>query len=438
MQEIDVARITKKAVDALHAGDRDRYGWDDEIRGFGVKVTPRGRKVYLYQYRYPRGRAGRTRRVSIGAHGNLAPDQARRRARSLAAAVAEGRDPYADEVEHRRRVNEEMTVAQLAVRWLDAFEAKVRAGDRSQRTLDDYRKAVVRMLVPRLGSRRVKTVSRHDVALLKPDLVEGYGVEQAHHALRALSAMMAHGMAIGQLGVNPATGQGQFTTRRRERFLSEAELARLGDALRRAEAEGLPPAPQERGNYHDPKRALVPAYPPAVAAIRMLLLTGMRRGEVLGLCWGDVDLVRGELVLQRHKTARRTGEKRVPITPLVAEVLEAARSWRTSEYVFPGRKPDSALVGISKVWDRIRRAADLSDVRLHDLRHTFASMGVSQGVGLSLVGSLLGHADPVTTHRYAHLHDDPRRQAAETISTRVQSALAGDISSDTATSDGDG
>jgi integrase len=418
-----MARITKRAVDAMAASDSDAYLWDDEIGGFGVKVTPRGRRVYLYQYRFPRGRAGRTRRFTIGRHGDLTPDQARRRARVLAAAVAEGRDPYAEEAERRRRAEEEMTVARLAVAWLDSFEAQVRSGERSARTLNDYTAVAKRMLLPRLGRRRARSLTRRDVRQLKAALTEEHGLASANLALRALSAMLSHGLEIGRLESNPATGQGQFTTKRRERFLSEVELARLGAALRRAETEGLPPAPQERGSYRDPDRALVPAYPAAVAAIRLLLLTGMRRGEVLDLRWTDLDPERGEIVLRRHKTARRTGEKRIPVTPEVSEVLGAARAWRTSVFVFPGHKPGAHLVGLSKVWDRVRQAAGLRDVRLHDLRHTYASFGVSQGMALPLVGSLLGHADAATTARYAHLHDDPRRQAAEAISSRVGAAL---------------
>jgi integrase len=421
--EVKMAHLTKRAVDAVEASEKDVHVWDDEIGGFGMKVTPKGRKVFIYQYRFPAGRRGRTRRCTIGRLGDVTPDHARKRARVLAAAVADGRGPYEEELEHRQSAAAEMTMTKLARSWLNGFRAQVRAGERSARTLADYESIAERVLLPLIGRRRAKSLTRQDVQQLKATLTERHGTASANLALRALSTLLSHGVEIAQLATNSATGQGQFTTKKRERFLSEVELARLGDALRRAEAEGLPPAPQERGNSCSPRTALVPTSPVAIAAIRLLLFSGMRKGEVLGLKWAEIDSQRREIVLTEHKTSRKTGVKRVPLTPEVESVLETAKRWRTSVFVFPGKKPGTAFVGISKVWDRIRCAANLRDVRLHDLRHTYASLAVSQGMSLPLVGSLLGHADAATTSRYAHLHDDPRRQAAEAVSSQIQSAL---------------
>ncbi len=176
-------QLTKRAVDGTQPSDRDVYLWDDEIRGFGLKVTPRGRKVYLYQYRYPKGRSGRTRRCTIGTHGELSPSQARKRALVLAAAVTEGRDPYEEQAAERRQASQEMTVTMLRNAWLKAFEAQVRTGDRSPRTLRDYGTVSDQMLLPHIGRRKAKTITAQDVQDLKAELTEKRGSAQANLAL---------------------------------------------------------------------------------------------------------------------------------------------------------------------------------------------------------------------------------------------------------------
>jgi integrase len=200
-------------------------------------------------------------------------------------------------------------------------------------------------------------------------------------------------------GSNPCRHVERYREAKRERFLSEAELGRLGAALAAGEQSGA-------------------EEPAVVAALRLLVFTGCRMGEVLNLRWADVDLERRCLNLADSKTGART----VTLNAPALEVLAGLE--RRSEWVIPGRDPRQPLVNLAKPWGRIRDAAKLEGVRVHDLRHSFASVAAGSGHSLLIIGGLLGHRQPTTTKRYAHLSDDPLRAASEAVGERIAAALA--------------
>jgi integrase len=209
-------------------------------------------------------------------------------------------------------------------------------------------------------------------------------------------------------GSNPCRHVDRYPERRRERYLAGSELGRLGEALDEAEQTGEEPAA-------------------AVAALRLLLFTGCRRGEILNLSWGEVDFEYRCLRLKDSKT----GPKLVPLNPPALGVLEQlARRRGPSPWVVEGARQGRNFVGLHRVWDRVRKQAGIEDVRIHDLRHSFASFGASAGMGLPLLGALLGHRAAATTARYAHLHTAPLRAASEEIGARIAAALAGDRRTD--------
>ncbi len=200
---------------------------------------------------------------------------------------------------------------------------------------------------------------------------------------------------------NPVHGVKRFKGHSSQRFLSDAELARLGEAMAKAEREGVNPV--------------------AIAALRLLCLSGMRKTEVLSLEWQHVDFDHGCLRLADSKT----GEKVVPVGAAVLALLTDLPRVERNPYVFPGEKMDSHFVGLPKIWRRVRKEAELSNFRLHDLRHSFASVGASGGDSLVVLGALLGHRTPRTTARYAHLSDSPVRAAADRIAGEIASAMNG-------------
>ncbi len=212
-----------------------------------------------------------------------------------------------------------------------------------------------------------------------------------------------------------------FREERRERFLTTDELQRLGTTLREAETIGLPwnteEAKSTAKHLPDPEKRLVVFSPYVTAAIRLLLLTGCRLREILHLRWNEIDFERGVLFLPDGKTGRRTVVLNAPALAILSELK------RIGTYVILGQKPDRPRSDLNRPWGRITVHAKLEGLRIHDLRHSFASIGASGGLGLPIIGKLLGHETPATTARYAHIDNDPQRRASERIGATITAAL---------------
>lgn len=395
------ARLTKARVEgARPSAAGDVFLWDAALPGFGLRVLPSGRRSYLIQYRAK----GRTRRLTLGPHGTLTLDQARRRARRLLAGVHEGQDPSEDR--HQQRLA--ATMAELGERYL---EQHARPKKKASSAIEDER-MFRRRILPALGRRKVEDVTRSDVdrlhAAMKATPI------MANRVLFLLSTMMnlAEKWGMRDARTNPCQGVERYREGRRDRFLSEVELARLGEVLRQAEDGYV------RGR--DPRRE-ASELPSAVAAIRLLIFTGARVSEILTARWEYFDVDRRVLRLPDSKT----GAKAIPLNPPTLEILEGLRAERSGPWVVQGDAPGEHLVNLGKAWRRIRKRAGLADVRLHDLRHSFASVGVGAGLSLPLIGALLGHRRTETTQRYAHLADDPVRAASDAIGSRLDAVLSG-------------
>jgi len=407
------ARIGNRTVSELAAGPKDEFLWDSELAGFGLKVTPAGRKVYLVQYRLG-GRRGRTRRFTIGRHGSpWTPDQARKEAKRLLGEVAAGRDPAESKTEARH----DHSMNELCALYLGEG-----CSTKSETTLVRDRSRIESHIKPLLGSKRLKSISRADVERFHQDVADGKsarnvktrrrgrsivcgGKGAANEALALLSAILSFAVNRNLISTNPAIGVKRYKRERLQRFLSPEELARLGASLAEAERNNMNPV--------------------AIAAIRLLALTGCRKSEILTLKWEHIDYERGCLRLPTSKT----GAKDVPLGRPALDLLADLPRWEGNPYVVPGAN-GKHFVGLQKVWEKVRRAADLEDVRLHDLRHSFASVAVAGGDSLYIVGKVLGHREARTTERYAHVRDDPVRDVADRTATNIASALAGEESVD--------
>lgn len=403
-------KITKRTVDSTAPADRDVFVWDAELPGFGLRVKPGGTKSYLLQYR---NAEGRSRRLTLGRHGPLTAERAREKALRLLADISEGADPAEEKAEARKAP----TVAELAARYL--AEGPVDKPTKKASSWGADASNIRRHVVPLLGGRLAAALTAADVARFQADVAEGRsaadvrtgprgravvrgGKGTAARSLGTLAAMLEWAVRRGLLPSNPARAVRPYKGEKKERFLTLAEIGRLGDALAAAEAEGLNPR--------------------AAAAVRLLLTTGCRKAEILGLRWGYVDWDRGCLRLP----ASKTGAKVVPIGSAALELLARLRERDPGgEFVLPGGRGGGHLVGLQKVWARVRALAGLPDVRVHDLRHSFASVAVADGTALYTVGKVLGHKQARTTEIYAHLGDDPVRRAAEATAGRIAGALAG-------------
>jgi integrase len=403
--------VSKRSVDALKCRDKDRvFLWDDNLSGFGVCAFPSGAKVYVAQYRQD----GRSRRISIGDHGRLTAEEARSEAKKVLGAVERGLDP----IEQRRQARGVRTFREVAEEFM-RLHVKAK---RKSRTQYEYDRILAIHLFPALGSRRMVDITRKDMARLHAKLADRPVV--ANRAISLMSSVWNWAARRGEVATadNPAIGIERNPEQKRERFLSTEEFARLGDALRMAETNGLPWSVDETNPKarhlakKQNRKTVVDAH--AVAAIRLLVLTGARVREILHAQWGNVDSERGILHLQDSKT----GKKPIYLSAATLDVLNNIPRIDSNPYIIPGQKVGAPRSDLKRPWTAIRKAAKLS-IRLHDLRHSYASVGVGGSMGLPIIGKLLGHSQPQTTARYAHLDADPLLRAANTIGATISAAM---------------
>lgn len=409
-----IQRISKRTVAALQSGSAEFTVWDEAVTGFGVRVRPTGAKSYVVVYRAGAGRGAPVRRYTIGAVNKIAPEQARERAKAILGSVAHGYDPANEKAADR----DTPTVSELAERFMaDHVKAK-----RKGRTADFYQDILNRIVKPAVGSTKADKLSRLQVSRLHSSLANT--PFQANRVLAVLGSMYAFAGAAGFLpeGTNPARGIEKYKENRRERFLTGEELERLGSTIREAETVGIPWTVNEsKPNAKHVAKAerSTRIASSAAAALRLLLFTGCRLREILHLQWEHVDLERDCLFLPDSKSGRKT----VILNTPALSVLN--RLERAGPYVIAGDDPKKPRSDLKRPWNAITKRAGLAGVRLHDLRHTYASFGAGSGLGLPIIGRLLGHTQPATTARYAHLDNDPLRRASEAIAGHIAAALEG-------------
>ena len=388
MARLNNGTISRRTVEALPVGDREAVFWDRELSGFGVRVYPSGSKVYLVQTRA----GGKSRRITIGRHGLLTAEQARRKAAGVIAGIKAGEEPV---LTASQRANGP-TLAEVGERYLREHVA-VRC---KPTTAGAYRHALNRFLLPAFGSLPLGAISRDQVASLHYKLHKT--PTMANQVVDTLSRLfvMAEAWGLAPAGGNPCRFVKKYQKRSCERFLSEQEFRRLGKVLTELEAEGKVSAS-------------------GIAAFRLLMLTGCRRNEILTLRWDDVDLEAGELRLRDAKT----GARWVALSPAATRVLAALSRFPDNPWVITGSRVGGRLANLNAQWVVVRRRAGLEDVRIHDLRHSFASRALALGEGLTMIGKLLGHRQVQTTARYAHL----ARESVKTSAARVAESIAADM-----------
>lgn len=413
--------LTKRVIDAIKPGPTDLFVWDTEFRGFGCKVTPKGKCVFILQYQAP-GLHRVTRRYTIGDFGSITVDQARKDARSLKTQVDAGTDPSLQKAEDRRATKED-TVDRLFTAYINDIRDRLKP-----RTLELYESLARLYIRPALGAMPIASVTKDDVRRLHSAIASKTPVT-ANRVARLVRSFYSYLIDNDLFDkANPARKADRVKEQPRERFLTVDELARLGEALRVAETVGLPPAPlhskkpstKRRRNAGMFTSELKPANPVAVSVLRFLLLTGWREQEAMTLQWSAIDLTTGIVTLDETKTGKSIRTLGTPARDLLA----AQQRVQGSPYVFPGRDPMHPLRETQRLWYAARHAAKLNDVRLHDIRHSVASIAASHGYSLFLIGKLLGHKTARSTERYAHLADDARKAAADTVSGAIAAALA--------------
>lgn len=403
-------KITQTVADKAEAEAARYIVTDSEIAGFRLVVTPSGRKAFYLRYRVGGGRAATVREPKIGDWPATKAEKARAIAGQWLAEVRLGGDPGGERLAKRAGA----TMGDLFDAFLSDHAEKVKKAS----SVANDRRLIERKLRQAFRGRKVVDVTRAEVSKLHSGMSDTPYEANRCLALLSKAFNLAEAWGMRPDGSNPCRHVKKFAEAKRKRFLSPLELARLGDTLRVAEREGCITLPPKRNVRSEPERA--PVSPSAIAAIRLLVLTGARKGEVLGMKWAWIDKGAGRASLPDSKT----GEKVVILPPAALQVLEAIPAIEGNPYVITGAKEGAHLVNIKDPWCAIREAAGLADVRLHDLRHSFASVGAAGGASLPIIGALLGHTQASTTQRYAHLHDDPLQAAAADIGGRIAAAMA--------------
>lgn len=384
MSNIIRGRVSKAAVDQLQPGETLR---DTDLKGFGAR-RQHGSTSYFLQKKVN----GRVRWITIGTHGSpWTPETARREASRLMLAFAAGQDPEAE----KRRKRAEQTIGGIWEEFLADHAARVK-----RRTLVEYERLFRKFILPKLGRRGLGDLTRGDVASFHSGLKAT--PSQANFALSALSALYtwAEDRQLIPANTHPCRRVTRFKHRNMERFLTADELHRLGKTLNEMDADGTAPRF-------------------AIAAIRLLVLTGARRSEIVELQWQYVDLPRRRLILPDSKT----GQKTIFLNEGAIALLTDLPRLKNNPHVFPGRAFGSCLTNIHSAWVQVKTRAGLVDVRLHDLRHSFASVAVDAGGSLPMIGKLLGHSQPRTTARYAHLTDATVHELNQRVGDLITEAM---------------
>ena len=412
-------KITKRFVDAAEPRAERWIAWDDELAGFGLAVMPSGVKSYLVRYRTTETQ--RDRRLTLGRHGVLTPDQARVMAREILVGVVKGGDPAGDRREKRKGA----TMSELFARYLEEHVAI----HCTPKTAVEVRRLVEKHLVPAVGALKVESFTNQDARRVHFSMRATPG--SANRTLAALSKALALAEEWGMRpeGLNPCARVKKFPEKARDRFLSPEELARLGAVLIEAETVGLPWVVDETKpkakHLARPENRVTPMDEAIVAVVRLLLLTGARRSEITELQWSHVDFGAGTIALPRQK-----GRERRPhvVSGTAMDILSRRRRIDGSPWVFPRvGDPARCIAGevVQNGWDRIRHAAGIADVHLHDLRHTFGTTASRMGANAFEIRDSLRHANITMSARYVNADTDPLRLVAEAVGDALTAALEG-------------
>jgi len=382
-------RFTKRFIESITPTDKRQVFFDDDFTGFALRVSPNGRKTFYYSYRVGKGRGAEKNWFMLGAFPAMTVEQARQKAKDTAAVVQQGIDPAKALRENKESIS--MNTA------LEVFQNE-HVSKLKPKTIKLYSGIISGYILPAMEKTKVKDVTNRDIAKLHQSMKV-----TPYHANRMLTVVSSffnwcEGYGYRERGSNPCQGVTKYKEQLRKIFMGEAEISSLAEAMERLERAG-------RIN------------PLVAATLRLLMFTGGRASEILGMRWEYIDLDKGIATLPDSKTGFKVLQLPAPAVAVLEKLPQI------SEWVLPASSASGHLVNYKKAWAAILQESGLSGWRVHDLRHAFASMMVNSGVSLPIVGKILGHTSVSTTARYAHLEQNPARKAAEEAAVKIAAAM---------------
>jgi integrase len=383
-------RLTQAFVRAQVADGRDRIIFDSQVPGLGLRTTPTGTRIFITQGRV----AGRKRRITIGFADRMTLSEARTEALQVLAIMRQGVDPTEDrKARLRASAAQSITIRELSEQWLVEFVIP----KLKPRTVSDYRQLLARHILPALGNLAVAEIDRRHIE--QRHVAMAGTPRRANYAAAVIKALLSFAIKRGLRSNNPAVGIVPYRENRRERFLSEAEIGAAADGITAAEKSGK-------------------VGPFAAGGLRLALFTGARSGEVTAIQWSQIDWERRLVRLPDSKTNE---PKTIHLNDAAIAVLKHLP--RVGPYVIAGGRRNQPYTHLTRAWGIARKHAGLDDVRLHDLRHSYASLALGRGVPLAVIGKLLGHRNPNTTQRYAHLARDAVQAVNDELGAAMQAAI---------------
>ena len=379
-------KLTKGVIDSSLPKEKDYIVWDQEVKGFGCRVFPGGKKTYVFHYRAPRTK--KYSYIKIGVHGNLTVDIARGEAKKLSAAIAGGIDPKEQKQEEVVQEKQSMLFAD----FFEIFKEKYMQREYKDQGRRNMSYANIHIL-PYFGQKKLGNIYSKDIKRFIESLSHISTTANRSFALLSMMFKKAEDWEYLPPKSNPCTGVDKYKENKKQRFLSRTELEKLEEALDRQEKE-------QSSSYY------------TVNALRLSLYTGCRKSNILNLQWENVHLKERYI----HLPDTKTGESACPLNQKAIDLLASLKQREGNSYVFPGKVPGKPLSEVKTAWRQILKKAGIKDFRIHDLRHSFASLSLSQGVDLYTVSKLLGHKNIATTTRYAHLELEKLKEATNKMS----------------------
>ncbi len=382
-------QLTKTVIDRSFHKESAYMVWDDTIKGFGCKIHPT-KKTFVYYFRSPTNK--KFSYITIGVYGSITVDEARIQTKKFAHSV------QIEKIDPRDIKNAKQVEVQQSFLFEDFWQIFTEKYMKERHKPSTFKMAtyIIKLhIIPFFGKKPIAEIERKDILAFKDSLSHFNGTCTKCLRLLTTAFNQAELWEYIPLNTNPCRGIHKHPDKKMENYLTDEQLKKLEKTLLEREIAGI-------------------ASPYTISALRLIIYTGCRKGEILSLKWEEVDLVHNCLRLKDSKTGKRV----IPLNDIAKAIVLNIEKQANNPYVFCGDKPGTHLVAIQKTWERIRKQADLPDIRIHDLRHSFASFAINNGVDLIELKGLLGHASVKTTERYIHLTNKKLLDATNRVFTQ--------------------